>query len=88
MDEMQALRDQDVERIKGLTEQLYITQSMLYDCTKDYLDLKYEHRANERQWMMEKDLMLQQLDYYKEQIHINAGIDPGLGTDFTHDSPQ
>ena len=88
MDEMQALRDQDVERIKGLTEQLYITQSMLYDCTKDYLDLKYEHRANERQWMVEKDLMLQQLDYYREQIHISAGIDPGLGTDYTHDSPQ
>ena len=88
MDEMQALHDQDLERIKGLTDQLYITQSMLYDCTKDYLDLKYEHRANERQWMVEKDLLLQQLDYYREQIHVSAGVDPVLGRDFAHDSPQ
>ena len=88
MDEMQARHDQDLERIKGLTDQLYITQSMLYDCTKDYLDLKYEHRANERQWMVEKDLLLQQLDYYQEQIHVSAGIDPVLGREFAYDSPQ
>ena len=85
---MQALHSRDLERIKGLTDQLYIAQSMLYDCTKDYLDIKYEHRANERQWMMEKDLLLQQLDYYREQIDISAGVDPVLGVGFAHDSPQ
>ena len=84
---MQARHVQDEEKIKELTDQLYITQSMLYDCTKDYLDLKYEHRANERQWMVEKDLLLQQLDYYQEQTRVGAGVDPTLGRDFA-DSPQ
>lgn len=87
VDEMQARHVQDEEKIKELTDQLYITQSMLYDCTKDYLDLKYEHRANERQWMVEKDLLLQQLDYYQEQTRVGAGVDPTLGRDFA-DSPQ
>lgn len=85
---MQALHDRDLERIKGLTDQLYVTQGMLYDCTKDYLDLKYEHRANERQWMVEKDLLLQQLDYYREQIDISTGVDPVLGADFIDGSPR
>ena len=88
MDEKQARHDRDLERIKGLTDQLYITQSMLYDCTKDYLDLKYEHRANERQWMVEKDLLLQQLDYYREQVDVSVGIDPVLGRELAHDSLQ
>lgn len=57
-----------------------MTQSMLYDSTKDYLDLKYQYRANEREWMAEKDQLLQQFDHYKKQLDINEGIDPLLGS--------
>ena len=85
---MQVLHGQDTERIKGLTDQLHMTQNMLYDSTKDYLDLKYEFRAKERQWMVEKDQLLQQLDYYREQMDISAGIDPVLGMGFADDSPR
>ena len=88
MEEMHTLHDRDVERIKGLTDQLHLTQNMLYDSTKDYLDLKYEFRTKERQWMVEKDDLLRQLDYLRGYMDISAGIDPVLGMGFTEDSPQ
>jgi len=59
---------------------------MLYDSTKDYLDLKYEFRACERAWMAEKDSLLSQLDRYKEKIDLNEGVDPLLGRMLTQDS--
>lgn len=87
MEEMQTLSNRDSERLKELTEQLHLTQSMLYDSTKDYLDLKYEFRAKEKNWMMEKDQLLKQLDYLREQMDISAGVDPVLGIDFANGSP-
>lgn len=88
MEETQALNDRDTERIKGLTDQLHMTQGMLYDSTKDYLDLKYQYRAKEREWMAEKDQLLQQLDHYKEQLDISEGIDPMLGTHLDVNTPR
>ena len=88
MEEAQALTERDTERIKGLTEQLHTTQGMLYDSTKDYLDLKYQFRAREREWMAEKDQLLHQLDHYREQLDISEGIDPMLGTHMDDGTPR
>ena len=44
---------------------------MLYDSTKDYLELKYEGRSHERVWMAEKDRLLQELDCCKEQLNVS-----------------
>ena len=44
---------------------------MLYDSTKDYLELKYEGRSHERGWMAEKDHLLQELDHCKEQLNVS-----------------
>ena len=52
---------------------------MLYDSTKDYLDLKYDFRACERAWMIEKDQLYSQLDHYKEKLDVGEGLDPLLG---------
>lgn len=79
MEESQALHDRDVARIHSLSDQLHTTQSMLYDSTKDYLDLKYEYRSKERAWMAEKDDLLSQLDHYRQKVELNEGMDPLLG---------
>ena len=88
MEEMHTLHERDTKRVKGLIDQLHLTQNMLYDSTKDYLDLKYEFKAEERRWMVEKDNLLRQLDYIREQVDVSAGIDPVLGMGITDDSPQ
>lgn len=88
MEEMRALHDRDAERIKGLTDQLHLTQDMLYDSTKDYLDLKYQFRHEERRWIVEKDDLLQRIDYFRESVDISDGVDPAVGMGFADDSPQ
>ena len=79
MDESQAIHDRDAARIQSLSDQLHTTQNMLYDSTKDYLDLKYEFRSSERSWMTEKDRLLSKLDHYRDRVDISEGIDPLYG---------
>lgn len=47
---------------------LHKTQDLLYESTKDFLELRYQGRANERLWMAEKDKLLRELDECKQQI--------------------
>ncbi|NP_001171806.1 coiled-coil domain containing 77-like [Saccoglossus kowalevskii] len=72
IDEMQTVMDRDQDKIQTLKDKLHKTQDLLYDSTKDYLELKYENRANERRWMAEKDRLLQELDKAKEQLNIST----------------
>lgn len=44
------------------------TQKLLYESTRDFLQLKFEGRANEKSWMAEKDRLLQELDRCREQV--------------------
>lgn len=46
---------------------LHKTQDLLYESTKDFLELRYQGRANERQWMAEKDRLLRELDSAKDK---------------------
>ena len=70
MEEQASQRQRDADKIKALTEHLHRTQTLLYESTKDFLELKYEGRRKERRWMMEKDKIMQELDYIKEQMEI------------------
>ncbi|XP_064632480.1 coiled-coil domain-containing protein 77-like [Lineus longissimus] len=70
-EEFETRRERDAEKIKTLTEKLHKTQDLLYDSTKDFLELRYEGRANERNWMAEKDGLLQELDACKAQLNIS-----------------
>ena len=82
-EEADVQHQRDGDRVKSLADKLQNTQELLYESTKDYLELKYELRAKERSWMKEKDKLLQQLDHYKQQLDISAGIDPILGMNFS-----
>lgn len=55
----------------GLINRLHKTQDLLYDSTRDFLTLRYEHREHERQWMSEKDKLLQQLDICHQELNID-----------------
>ena len=85
-EEADVQHERDSDRVKNLADKLQNTQELLYESTKDYLELKYELRAKERSWMKEKDKLLQQLDHYKQQLDISAGIDPILGMNFSSSS--
>lgn len=49
---------------------LHKTQDLLYDSTKDFLQLRYEGREHERKWMGEKDKLLRELDACKKQLDV------------------
>ncbi len=70
MEEQNAQRQRDADKIKALTEHLHKTQTLLYESTKDFLELKYEGRRKERRWMMERDTIMQEMDAIKEQLDI------------------
>lgn len=40
---------------------LHKTQNLLYESTRDFLQLKFDARANEKAWMAEKDSLLRKL---------------------------
>ena len=85
LEEYQALQDRDTERIKALDQQLHKTQRLLYDSTKDYLELKYTSRAREREHMSERDELLRRLDKVKEDSDAREGIDPVLGVSISRE---
>lgn len=55
------------------------TQNLLYESTKDFLQLKFEARANEKSWMVEKDRLLRNLDSCHNRVRKSgsAGPEPG-----------
>ncbi|XP_069619059.1 coiled-coil domain-containing protein 77 [Ranitomeya imitator] len=68
MEEAQVQHQRDQAKIKETTEKLHKTQRLLYESTRDFLQLKFEGRANEKSWMAEKDQLLQELDRRQEQL--------------------
>ena len=85
LEEYQALQDRDTERIRLLDKQLHKTQRLLYESTKDYLDLKYTSRAAEREHMAERDRFLQRLDKVREDYDASHGVDPVLGVSISQE---
>ncbi|NWV95074.1 CCD77 protein, partial [Machaerirhynchus nigripectus] len=61
MEEAEVRHRRDREKIKAVTEKLHKTQNLLYESTRDFLQLKFDARANEKAWMAEKDSLLRKL---------------------------
>ncbi|XP_060892493.1 coiled-coil domain-containing protein 77 [Labrus mixtus] len=61
-EEAQAQQQRDKERITALNDKLQRTQNLLHESTKDFLQLKFETRAHEKSFMVEKDRLLRELD--------------------------
>ncbi|NWS97401.1 CCD77 protein, partial [Mionectes macconnelli] len=68
MEEAEVQHQRDQEKIKAVTEKLQKTQNLLYESTRDYLQLKFDARANEKAWMAEKDCLLRQLGKDLDQL--------------------
>ena len=71
VEEQNAQRQRDSDKITTLTEHLHKTQTLLYESTKDFLELKYETRRKERKWMMERDRIMHELDFLKDRLEIS-----------------
>ncbi|CAH1784825.1 unnamed protein product [Owenia fusiformis] len=71
IEEYDARRDRDTDKIKTLSEKLHKTQDLLYLSTKDCLESRYEGRTHEKEWMAEKDLLLRELDACKQQLDMS-----------------
>ncbi|XP_047248565.1 coiled-coil domain-containing protein 77 isoform X1 [Girardinichthys multiradiatus] len=67
-EEAQAQQYRDQERIVALTEKLQRTQNLLHESTRDFLQLKFDSRAHEKSWMVEKDRLLRELDSCHNQL--------------------
>ncbi|XP_053263131.1 coiled-coil domain-containing protein 77 isoform X2 [Podarcis raffonei] len=55
----------DQEKIKELTQNYHKVQNLLHESTRDFLQMKFDARANEKSWMAEKDMLLRKLDKRK-----------------------
>ncbi|NWU97774.1 CCD77 protein, partial [Upupa epops] len=62
MEEAQAQHQRDQDKIKTITDKFHRTQNLLYESTRDFLQLKFDARASEKAWMAEKDSLLRKLD--------------------------
>ncbi|XP_049678637.1 coiled-coil domain-containing protein 77 [Accipiter gentilis] len=75
MEEAQLQHQRDQDKIKTITDKLHKTQNLLYESTRDFLQLKFDARANEKAWMAEKDSLLRKLDKDLDQLTISK--EPG-----------
>ncbi|XP_040894452.1 coiled-coil domain-containing protein 77 isoform X1 [Toxotes jaculatrix] len=78
-EEAQAQQQRDQERITALTDKLQRTQNLLYESTRDFLQLKFDTRGHEKSWMVEKDRLLRDLDSCHNRLRKagSAGPEPG-----------
>ncbi|KFV04831.1 Coiled-coil domain-containing protein 77, partial [Tauraco erythrolophus] len=68
MEEAKVQHQRDQDKIKTITDKLHKTQNLLYESTRDFLQLKFDARANEKAWMAEKDSLLRKLDKDPDQL--------------------
>nr|XP_020644658.1 coiled-coil domain-containing protein 77 isoform X1 [Pogona vitticeps] len=66
IEEAQVQHQRDQDKIKDLTEKCHKAQTLLYESTRDFLQMKFDARANEKSWMAEKDVLLRRLDKSKD----------------------
>ncbi|XP_043083812.1 coiled-coil domain-containing protein 77 isoform X2 [Puntigrus tetrazona] len=73
-EERQVQHQRDQDRITAFTDKLQRTQNLLYESTRDFLQLKFESRAHEKSWMLEKDRLLRELDSCQERLREERGF--------------
>ncbi|XP_021488322.1 coiled-coil domain-containing protein 77 isoform X2 [Meriones unguiculatus] len=67
IEEIQVQHQRNQEKIKELTKSLHHTQELLYESTKDFLQLKFENQNKEKLWMLEKDHLMSKMNQYRLQ---------------------
>nr|KAF6494070.1 coiled-coil domain containing 77 [Rousettus aegyptiacus] len=67
IEEIQVHHQRNQDKIKELTENLHHTQELLYESTKDFLQLRFENQNKEKSWMLEKDQLMSKIKQYRVQ---------------------
>ncbi|CAO2606396.1 Coiled-coil domain-containing protein 77 [Lemmus lemmus] len=67
IEEIQVQHQRNQDKIKELTKSLHHTQELLYESTKDFLQLRFENQSKEKVWMLEKDRLLSKIKQYRVQ---------------------
>ncbi|XP_053410450.1 coiled-coil domain-containing protein 77 isoform X2 [Nycticebus coucang] len=67
IEEIQVLHQRNQDKIKELTKSLHHTQELLYESTKDFLQLKFENQNKEKSWMLEKDHLMSKIKQCRVQ---------------------
>ncbi|NXH44473.1 CCD77 protein, partial [Dicaeum eximium] len=75
MEEAEVRHRRDQDKIKAVTEKLHKTQNLLYESTRDFLQLKFDARTNEKAWMAERDSLLRKLG--KDLDHLAFSTESG-----------
>ncbi|XP_029991551.1 coiled-coil domain-containing protein 77 [Sphaeramia orbicularis] len=81
-EEAQVQHQRDQERITALNDKLQRTQNLLHESTRDFLQLKFDTRMHEKNWMSEKDRLLRELDSCHNRLRkagSAAGTEVGRG---------
>lgn len=69
-EESDLARQRDQERFERYAARLKDAQNLLYESTQEILNVKQNHRSQEKEWIAEKDKLLQELDVMREQADI------------------
>ncbi|XP_010343331.3 coiled-coil domain-containing protein 77 isoform X3 [Saimiri boliviensis] len=67
LEEIQVQHQRNQDKIKELTRNLHHTQELLYESTKDFLQLRSENQNKEKSWMLEKDHLMSTIKQYRMQ---------------------
>ncbi|XP_050004580.1 coiled-coil domain-containing protein 77 isoform X2 [Alexandromys fortis] len=67
IEEIQVQHQRNQDKVKELTKSLHHTQELLYESTKDFLQLRFENQSKEKVWMLEKDHLLSKIKQYRVQ---------------------
>uniref|UniRef100_A0A8C2YS25 Coiled-coil domain containing 77 n=1 Tax=Chinchilla lanigera TaxID=34839 RepID=A0A8C2YS25_CHILA len=67
IEEIQVQHQRNQDRVKELTKRLHHAQELLYESTKDFLQLKFENQGREKSWMLEKDQLTSKIKQYRAQ---------------------
>lgn len=65
IEEIQVQHQRNQDKVKELTKSLHHTQELLYESTKDFLQLRFENQSKEKVWMLEKDHLLSKIKQYR-----------------------
>eukprot|EP00039_Didymoeca_costata_P021041 m.343214 g.343214 ORF g.343214 m.343214 type:complete len:471 (+) comp22528_c0_seq1:246-1658(+) len=92
-EEFQTELNKEAQKLKEMMEKLHHTQDLLYDSTRDYLELKFNNRAREKSWAEEKQSLLQRIDdlkqdidgYETEMMNVKAAQECAIGESFQDD---
>ncbi|TRY97041.1 hypothetical protein DNTS_001451 [Danionella cerebrum] len=76
LEERQIQQQRDTDRISAMQDKLQSTQQLLQQSTSDFLQLRFSSRALEKQWILEKERLLRQLQSCQDRLREQPGHSP------------